>query len=130
MRLVIEMDLNRTEYSRSRYNFLDMLAQFGGFMGIFRWIFTTFMAAWNTNALDNFMVSKLYKVQAPSKTHSDSPEKSDESIKLERDRLPNCVDYLISWIPTPLQFCSKAKHKNKARARALLNQEMNMVKLL
>ena len=58
----IEMNLDILDYSRVRYNFLDLLAQFGGFMGIFRWIFTTFMVAWNTNALDNFMVSKLYKV--------------------------------------------------------------------
>ena len=62
VRVTVEMDLNRLDYSRVRYNFLDLLAQFGGFMGIFRWLFTTFMAAWNTNALDNFMVSKLYKV--------------------------------------------------------------------
>ena len=51
------MSLSRMDYSRARYNFLDLLANFGGFMGIFRWIFTTFMTAWNTNALDNFMVS-------------------------------------------------------------------------
>ena len=56
------MNLDRLDYSRSRYNFLDVLAAFGGFMGIWRWIFTTFMAAWNTNALDNFMISKLFKV--------------------------------------------------------------------
>ena len=54
---MFEMDFNRKEYSRLRYNALDVLAQFGGFMGIFRWISTTFMSAWNTNALDNFMVS-------------------------------------------------------------------------
>ena len=60
--IAIEMNLDNLTYSRSRYNFLDVLANFGGFMGIWRWIFTTFMAAWNTNALDNFMVSKLYKV--------------------------------------------------------------------
>ena len=130
VRLSIEMDLNRLDYSRVRYNFLDLLAQFGGFMGIFRWIFTTFMAAWNTNALDNFMVSKLYKVQAPSKKQSETSEKPDEAIPLKRGSFPHCGEYLISWIPTPFLFCSRGKVKNRARARALLNQEMNMVKLL
>ena len=57
------MHRDSIKYVRSRYSFLDVLANFGGFMGIWRWIFTTFMAAWNTNALDNFMVSKLYKVE-------------------------------------------------------------------
>ena len=129
VRLSIEMDLNRLDYSRVRYNFLDLLAQFGGFMGIFRWIFTTFMAAWNTNALDNFMVSKLYKVQAPSKKHSETSEKPDEAIPLKRGSFPHCGEYLISWIPTPFLFCSRGKVKYRARARALLNKEMNMVKL-
>ena len=62
--VTFEMELDRIEISRSRFTGLDLLAQFGGFMGIFRWIFTTFMAAWNTNALDNFMVTKLYKVRS------------------------------------------------------------------
>ena len=65
-RVTIEMSLARMDYSRARYTFLDLLANFGGFMGIFRWIFTTFVAAWNTNALDNFMVSKLYKLRSSS----------------------------------------------------------------
>ena len=45
--VTFEMDLDRTDYSRSRYTALDLLAAFGGFMGIFRWIFGTFMQAWN-----------------------------------------------------------------------------------
>ena len=61
--VAIGRSLNALNYSRVRFNFLDVLAAFGGFMGIWRWLFTTFMAAWNTNALDNFMVSKLYKLK-------------------------------------------------------------------
>ena len=45
--ITLEMDLSMTEYNRTRYTALDLLAAFGGFMGIFRWIFGTFMAAWN-----------------------------------------------------------------------------------
>jgi len=70
------MDLSRLDYSRVRYNFLDLLAQFGGFMGIFRWIFTTFMAAWNTNALDNFMVSKLYRASSIQETQYENQSSS------------------------------------------------------
>ena len=40
-------------------------------MGIFRWLFTSFMAAWNTNALDNFIVSKLYRVREAGKNEAD-----------------------------------------------------------
>ena len=62
------MNLSRMDFSRSRYTGLDLLAAFGGFMGIFRWIFGTFMAAWNFNALDNFMVSHLYKARMVKRT--------------------------------------------------------------
>jgi len=56
------MNLDSLDYARHRYTVLDVLAAFGGFMGIWRWIFSNYMAAWNTNALDNFMASKLFKV--------------------------------------------------------------------
>ena len=62
MMVTIEMDLNRMEYSRTRYTVLDLLAQFGGFIGIWGRIFGFFMAAWNFNALQNYMVSRLYKM--------------------------------------------------------------------
>ena len=61
--VTFEMDLDRVEYSRTRYTVLDLLAAFGGFMGIFRWIFGTFMQAWNFQALDNFLVSQLYQAK-------------------------------------------------------------------
>ena len=77
------MNLDRLDYSRSRYNFLDVLAAFGGFMGIWRWIFTTFMAAWNTNALDNFMISKLFKVDQ----QNNNSHKRD--YNLERSKYPH-----------------------------------------
>ena len=126
--VAIEMNLDSLNYSRSRYNFLDLLAAFGGFMGIWRWIFTTFMAAWNTNALDNFMVSKLYKVQKQDQTKADSKGIEDG---LERSRWPHLGDYFLSCLPSCLHFCKKSeKEKSRAKARALLTREMNMVHLL
>ena len=126
--IAIEMNLDNLTYSRSRYNFLDVLANFGGFMGIWRWIFTTFMAAWNTNALDNFMVSKLYKAEKKGQTKADNNDKGEH---LERSRWPHLGDYLLSCVPSCLIFCKKSeKAKAKAKARALLTKEMNMVHLL
>ena len=64
MSVTFEMDLDRMEYSRSRFTVLDLLAQFGGFIGIFGRIFGFFMAAWNFNALENYMVTYLYKMRS------------------------------------------------------------------
>ena len=124
----IEMHQDSIHYNRTRYSFLDVLANFGGFMGIWRWIFTTFMAAWNTNALDNFMVSKLYKVEKKGQANS---EDDDNGERLERSRWPHLGEYFLSCVPSCLVFCKKSeKAKSQAKARALLTRETNMVHLL
>ena len=126
--IAIEMHQDSVNYARSRYSFLDVLANFGGFMGIWRWIFTTFMAAWNTNALDNFMVSKLYKAEKKGQPKADN---EDNGERLERSRWPHLGDYFLSCVPSCLVCCKKGeKAKSRAKARALLTREMNMVHLL
>ena len=59
--VTIEMDLNRMEYSRSRYTAFDLLSDVGGLKGMFAEIFVAFLAAWNFNAVDNFMSTKLFR---------------------------------------------------------------------
>ena len=129
--IAIEMHQDSLTYARTRYSFLDVLANFGGFMGIWRWIFTTFMAAWNTNALDNFMVSKLYKAKGQITAAENDDEDNDNGERLERSRWPHLGDYFMSCVPSCLVCCKKSeKAKAKAKARALLTREMNMVHLL
>ena len=60
--VTVEMDLNRIDYSRSRYTVFDLLSDVGGLSGIFFSTFSIFMLAWNHNALENFMVAHLFKV--------------------------------------------------------------------
>lgn len=127
MLITIEMDLNRVEVSRSRYTVLDLLAQFGGFIGIFGRIFGFFMAAWNINALENYMVSRLYKVHS-----NDAPSELtgiDEEFK--RSKLPHCGDYLMSWVPSCFVCCKKkGKEKAKAVARSDLANDFDAIKVI
>ena len=58
------MNLNRMEYSRSRYTAFDLLSDVGGLKGMFAEIFVFFLAAWNFNAVDNFMVTKLFRIKS------------------------------------------------------------------
>ena len=62
----VNMDLDRMNYSRSRYTALDLLSDVGGIYGIFTQIFGIFLAAWNFNIVENFMVSKLFRMKTPS----------------------------------------------------------------
>ena len=70
--VTVEMDLNIMEFARSRYTILDLLANFGGFIGIWGKIFAFIMTAWNFHALDNYMVSRLYKMRAGEEPTVDS----------------------------------------------------------
>ena len=100
------------DYSRSRYTVLDLLAQFGGFIGIFGRIFGFFMAAWNFNALNNYMVTRLFKMSQVA----EKPDKGE--LPFQRSKYPLCGDYLMSWVPSPLVCCKKdAKEKAIVTAR-------------
>lgn len=138
IKVTFEMSLDTIMFSRRRYNALDLLAQFGGFMGIFRWIFTTFIAAWNTNALENFMASKLYKVKVSTTRQQDQsrpsgPGGKDEESEwdLMRSRWPLLDEYLLSWVPLAHRCCKKRGSKARfAAARAQLSKEMNLVQMI
>ena len=60
--VTIECDLNRLDLSRSRYTLFDLLADVGGLQGMFASIFAVMVTIWNYNALDNYMVTKLFKM--------------------------------------------------------------------
>ena len=50
--VTVEMNLDRMEYSRSRYTALDVLSDIGGLQGMIAQLFAIFLAAWNFNAVD------------------------------------------------------------------------------
>ena len=58
----IEMDLDVMQYERQVYTVLDMLSDVGGLTGILMTVLGTFVATWNHNSFDNFMVSRLFKI--------------------------------------------------------------------
>ena len=68
--ITLEMDLNRIDYSRSRYTLFDLLSDVGGLSGMFASIFAFFMAVWNFNALDDFIVAKLYRMKSKKTDNS------------------------------------------------------------
>ena len=61
--VTVEMNLNRMDYSRGRYTALDLLSDVGGLYIMFALIFALFLAAWNFNAVDNYMATKLFRVK-------------------------------------------------------------------
>ena len=63
MDITIEMELNQKVVSRAGYTVLDWISDIGGMQGVLISFFAIFIAFWNYNMLDNYLVTRLYKVQ-------------------------------------------------------------------
>ena len=62
MDITFEMNRHQRVVARNGYTILDFISDIGGMQGIMMLFFAIFCSMWNWNQLDNYMVSKLYKV--------------------------------------------------------------------
>ena len=125
------MDLNLMTYDRSRYTVLDLLSDVGGLSGMFASIFTSFMALWNYNQLDNFMVMNLFQ-QKRTKRKVKTDSEKDQVENLWTDRLPNFKEYFRSLLPKKLNSCCQLSRKERAfkQGRIRLEKELNILELI
>ena len=63
--LTIEMNLDALKYKREGYHFLDFASDIGGFQGLLFSVFAFLVSILNYNMFDNYMVSRLYKLEHP-----------------------------------------------------------------
>lgn len=132
------MDLNRVDYSRSRYTVFDLLSDVGGLSGIFFSVFAVIMSAWNFNSLDNYMVMHLFK-QKKDAASNDAAESKDTKKKNYKSRteyfpeksLPYFKDYFMSWVPSCCNCCKLSRRERAfEKARDRLEKEMNIIELV
>ena len=64
--LIIENNLDQLFISRVGYTSLDLMSDVGGFFGLLIMFGSVTAKIWNFNSLDNFLVSRLYKIKKPS----------------------------------------------------------------
>lgn len=65
MDIIIEYNLNQMVIARDGYKALDLLSDIGGMQSILMSAVGYLIAILNYNMLDNFIVSRLYKLQQP-----------------------------------------------------------------
>lgn len=128
----MEMDLNRVDYSRSRYTIFDLLSDVGGLSGIFFSVFAVFMAAWNFNSFDNYMVSHLFKAKIKGQEDSEVKRRGrSQSEFYPNKRCPYFKDYFLSWVPSFILCCKQSRREKAfAKARDKLEKEMNIIELI
>ena len=68
--ITIEMDLDLKVISRSGYTILDLISDIGGIQGVLFSSFAILVGIWNHNMIENYLVSKLYKLKPKQKSHT------------------------------------------------------------
>ena len=122
MDINIEMDLSQIYLTRSYYSILDFLSDIGGVKGSLLSLISWFLAIYNSNIIDNFMVQRIYKIKSENDT---STSAHIEAGKL--DSLSLWWQSTASWI-----FCKICCKPNRTRqgylkARSQLLQEINII---
>ena len=60
--VTIEVNLTLQKFERSIYTVFDLLSDIGGLTEMFLATFSIVLVIWNFSSLDNFMVTKLFKI--------------------------------------------------------------------
>jgi len=72
MDFTIEMGLDQQVVARDGYTFLDLLSDIGGMQGMLISGVAYFMAMWNYNYFDDYMVQRLFRIKkVDADKHSD-----------------------------------------------------------
>ena len=134
MEISIERDLDLTVISREGYTFLDFCSDLGGMQSMIITFFGLILSFWNYNFLEDFLVTRLYRLEKTSEQKVPDSRffKHSQfmvSVKLDnpkayiRERLPNCC--------TKLKICSPNRRtKAFVMAREHLELETNAIELI
>ena len=130
--VTLEMDLSLTQYQRNVYTLFDWLSDIGGLSGMLFSLFALFMAAWNYNQFDNYMVHRLFKMKKPDDQIDASTPYFLRSEYIKADFYPNLLDWLLSFFPEACSNkCKRSRRWNtQAKAREKLEKETNIVEIL
>lgn len=90
---LINMSMDQTMVQRNGYTILDVLSDVGGLQGILITVITLVLGILNSNYLDNYLVSKLYKFEAATL-------KATQTDSIKEIFLYNCL-------PSKLVCCAK-----------------------
>ena len=72
--VTIERSLNILQYERSVYTLLELISDVGGFTSALLVMLALTAQIWNFNNLDNFMVSRLFKINKTKQEIAKNPE--------------------------------------------------------
>ena len=132
MDITIEMNLSESVIARAGYNLLDYLSAIGGMQAMLMSCVAYFLAIWNYNSFENFMVTRLFRMRKKNAEKIENPWKRSSYVK--PGFFANITDYICAWVPTLLRSCKCCNWNRKAtyfeKARVQLENEINIIDII
>ena len=118
------MNFDKVTLARSGYTVLDVLSDIGGIQSIFLSGIGIIIGILNYKNLDNYMASRLYKIQRPK------GDDSSDIAELRLSRFMNIYEWLFDSIPNWIRCkcCRKTERLLEIElARERLTKEINII---
>lgn len=133
MEITVEMNLDMVEIHRVGYTFLDYLSDIGGMQVLLLGGIHYFLAFWNYQFFDNYLVTRLYKLEKEKVSEKRGRSYFNRSTFMKPTPLYNPKEWFRTHLPKFL-VC-KCCHPNRqekgfAKARALLLNEVNIIEII
>ena len=94
----------------------DLLSDIGGLQGILVSLLALSLSVWNYKAVENHLVTRLFKVSKPGGDQPGNDAHADEAVSLHRDNLiPGLKDWLFDCFP---ERCCYRNRREKAMQKA------------
>ena len=70
--ITVEMNLDQQLIARNGYTVFDYFSDVGGMQGLLLSLVASFLGFWNYNMLDDYMIMKLFRLQAEDNTKDET----------------------------------------------------------
>lgn len=128
------MNLDMMQYERKVFTFFDMLSDIGGLNGILVTVLAIVSTTWNFNSFDNYMVSRLFKINKPEDDIDSDDEYFNQSNYIKQGSFPYFKECLVSCTPKCCKrsrCCKKSRHLVAMEmAREKLDKEINIIEIV
>ena len=131
MDVTFERNMDLTVIARDGYTILDWISDIGGIQGIMISAVAIVVSIWNYNWLDNFLVSRLYRIEKRDAKKKVYECLEDRTEKMRISSISSLRDYICDSLPSCLQCCRSSRNeRGLTLGRNKLEKETNIIKIL
>ena len=130
--VTIERNFDIWQYERSVYTLLELISDVGGFTSALLVMLALTAQTWNFNNLDNFMVSRLFKIKKTKEEIAEHPEEFfNQSDFIRVGNFPYFKEWFKRMIPKKCWFCKQSRREIALKlARDKLDKEINIIEMV